>query len=83
MSVNPGFGGQRFIPETLERVAQLQSMIGDRSIDIEIDGGVGEGNARDLINAEATILVAGTSVFKAEDYGTAIGAARLRPSLSA
>ena len=51
-------------------------MIGDRSIDIEIDGGVGEGNARDLINAGATILVAGTSVFKAEDYGTAIAALR-------
>lgn len=76
MSVNPGFGGQRFIPETLERVAQLRSMIGDRSIEIEIDGGVGEGNARDLINAGATILVAGTSVFKAEDYGTAIAALR-------
>ncbi|MAE98850.1 MAG: ribulose-phosphate 3-epimerase [Geminicoccus sp.] len=76
MSVNPGFGGQRFIPETLERVARLRSMIGDRSIDIEIDGGVGEGNARDLINAGATILVAGTSVFKAEDYGTAIAALR-------
>ena len=76
MSVNPGFGGQRFIPETLERVAQLRSMIGERAIDIEIDGGVGEGNARDLINAGATILVAGTSVFKAEDYGTAIAALR-------
>ena len=76
MSVNPGFGGQRFIPETLERVAQLRSMIGERAIDIEIDGGVGEGNARDLINAGATILVAGTRVFKAEDYGTAIAALR-------
>jgi len=76
MSVNPGFGGQKFIPETFERVAALRAMIGDRDIDIEIDGGVGEGNARDLINAGASILVAGTSVFKADDYGTAIRALR-------
>ncbi len=76
MSVNPGFGGQKFIPETFERVAALKSMIGDRAIDIEIDGGVGEGNARALVEAGASILVAGTSVFKADDYGSAINALR-------
>ena len=51
-------------------------MIGDRAIDIEIDGGVGEGNARALVEAGASILVAGTSVFKADDYGSAINALR-------
>ena len=76
MSVNPGFGGQKFIPETFERVAALKSMIGDRAIDIEIDGGVGDGNARALVEAGASILVAGTSVFKADDYGSAINALR-------
>lgn len=80
MSVNPGFGGQKFIPETLERVAAIKQMIDDRDldhdIDIEIDGGVGEGNARSLVEAGASILVAGTSVFKAADYGAAIDALR-------
>ncbi|MGB1147091.1 MAG: ribulose-phosphate 3-epimerase, partial [Alphaproteobacteria bacterium] len=76
MSVNPGFGGQKFIPETLERVAAIKQMINGRDIDIEIDGGVGEGNAKALVEAGATILVAGTSVFKADDYGAAIDALR-------
>ena len=76
MSVNPGFGGQSFITENFARGAALKTRIDDRDIDIEIDGGVGEGNARALIEAGATILVAGTSVFKADDYGPAISALR-------
>ena len=69
MSVNPGFGGQSFIPYTLEKIRQLRVMIDERSLDvkIEIDGGVTEENAREIIEAGADILVAGSTIFKAPD----------------
>jgi len=70
MSVFAGFGGQKFIPESLDRLravkAQLAS-IGRPEVPIEIDGGVGPGNAADVIAAGATILVAGSAVFKSEN----------------
>lgn len=70
MSVFAGFGGQKFIPESLDRLravkAQLAS-IGRPELPIEIDGGVGPGNAADVIAAGATILVAGSAVFKSEN----------------
>lgn len=64
MTVNPGFGGQAFIPAMLPKVAAIREMIGDREIHIEIDGGVGEANAGLLRQAGADVLVAGSSVFK-------------------
>jgi len=66
MSVNPGFGGQTFIPYTLEKIKQLKRLINDRnlSVDIEIDGGVTLANAATIIAAGATVLVAGNTVFK-------------------
>ena len=69
MSVNPGFGGQSFIPHTIQKVAKLkQVLIANRSATlIEIDGGVNQKNAHALINAGADILVAGSSVFSADD----------------
>ncbi len=69
MSVNPGFGGQKFIPSTLERIHSLNKMKADLNPEllIEVDGGVDEHNAADLVNAGADILVAGSSVFKASD----------------
>jgi len=69
MSVNPGFGGQSFIPNTIEKIKQLRTMISERSLDvkIEIDGGVTEDNARQIIEAGADILVAGSTVFKSPD----------------
>ena len=69
MSVNPGFGGQSFIPNTIEKIKQLRTMISERSLDvkIEIDGGVTEDNARQIIEAGADILVAGSTVFKSAD----------------
>ena len=69
MSVNPGFGGQSFIPNTIEKIKQLRTMISERSLDvkIEIDGGVTEENARQIIEAGADILVAGSTVFKSAD----------------
>jgi ribulose-phosphate 3-epimerase len=69
MSVNPGFGGQSFIPRTLEKTAQLKAMIqraGSNTL-IEIDGGVTLDNAGALVNVGADVLVAGSTVFKAAD----------------
>ncbi len=69
MSVNPGFGGQKFIYRTLDKVRRLKKEIDERNLDvmIEIDGGVGLQNAEELLKAGASILVAGSSVFKSED----------------
>jgi len=69
MSVNPGFGGQKFIYQTLIKIQQLKDRITERNLDvkIEIDGGVGLQNAEKILQAGADILVAGSSVFKSED----------------
>jgi ribulose-phosphate 3-epimerase len=69
MSVNPGFGGQKFIPQTLQKIKQLRSMIDERglSVQIEIDGGVTLENAKSMVEAGADVLVAGNTVFKAAD----------------
>lgn len=64
MSVNPGFGGQSFIPSTVERVGELRAAIGDRPIHIEIDGGIGPETAPLVAAAGADVLVAGSAVFK-------------------
>ena len=74
MSVNPGFGGQKFIPQTLEKVRKLKNMIGDNYSNtlIEIDGGVSLENYQALLKAGADVLVAGNSVFKAENPKLAI-----------
>jgi ribulose-phosphate 3-epimerase len=64
MTVNPGFGGQAFIPAMLDKVARVKRMIGERKIDIEVDGGTAPDTAPKLIRAGATVLVAGSAVFK-------------------
>ena len=64
MSVNPGFGGQKFIPFTLDKVKKLREMA--PSIDIEVDGGVNKDNIGELVKAGANILVAGTAVFSGD-----------------
>ncbi|MDR1701302.1 MAG: ribulose-phosphate 3-epimerase [Sporomusaceae bacterium] len=76
MSVNPGFGGQKFIAGTVEKVRRLRKMIAGRSIDIEIDGGVNKETAAPLIAAGANILVAGSAVYGASDLKKAIAALR-------
>jgi ribulose-phosphate 3-epimerase len=63
MSVNPGFGGQTFIPGSLYKIAEIRAMIGGRNIAIEVDGGVTPANARAVRAAGASVLVAGSSVF--------------------
>lgn len=69
MSVNPGFGGQKFIPRTFDKIRQLRSMLDDAqsSAIIEVDGGVGPANYADLLDAGAQALVAGNAVFGAND----------------
>jgi ribulose-phosphate 3-epimerase len=64
MSVNPGFGGQAFIPSSLERIRTLRAMAAGRPIDIEVDGGVTAQNAGAITAAGANVLVAGSAVFK-------------------
>ena len=64
MSVNPGFGGQAFIPEVLPKLARVKAMIGNRPIDLEIDGGVTADNAEAIAKAGANVLVAGSAAFK-------------------
>ncbi|MEO8241936.1 MAG: ribulose-phosphate 3-epimerase [bacterium] len=64
MTVNPGFGGQKLIPAIIDKVRALRSMVADREIHIEIDGGVTEANAAALVAAGADVLVAGSSIFK-------------------
>lgn len=70
MSVNPGFGGQKFIPESLVKIRQAKALIGGRPIDLEVDGGVSTENARALAEAGANVLVAGTSVYAGNDPAT-------------
>ncbi len=70
MSVNPGFGGQRFIPAMLEKIRRVKEVIGGRPIEIEVDGGVTAENAASIVEAGATVLVAGSAVFKGERLGT-------------
>lgn len=74
MSVFAGFGGQKFIPESLDRIKAVKARIRKigRNIPIEVDGGIGPDNAGDLADAGASILVAGSSVFKAPDPVLAI-----------
>jgi ribulose-phosphate 3-epimerase len=69
MSVNPGFGGQSFIPYTLEKIKQLKKMITERGVNvlIEVDGGVTLANAKSIMDAGADVLVAGNTVFKSAD----------------
>lgn len=79
MSVNPGFGGQSFIPSVLEKISQVRAMCAGRPIDIEVDGGVTADNAAKVAAAGANALVAGSAVFKGgtmDSYKTNISAIR-------
>ena len=79
MTVNPGFGGQAFIPSVVEKVRRVKAMIGDRDIHIEIDGGVTPETAPLVVEAGANVLVAGSAVFKGgtpEHYRANIAAIR-------
>lgn len=74
MSVNPGFGGQKFIPESLDKLRRLRSMIDERGLTtrIEIDGGIDRDNIAEVAAAGAEIIVSGSAIFSAEDPGVAL-----------
>ncbi len=76
MSVNPGFGGQAFIPSALDKIRDLRAMAGARPIDIEVDGGITPDNAAKVVQAGANVLVAGSAVFRGGRYRENIAAIR-------
>ena len=78
MSVNPGFGGQKFIPSTLKKLQQVRKLIdeSDYSIRLEVDGGVGVSNIREIANAGADMFVAGSAIFNSDDYAKTIAEMR-------
>jgi ribulose-phosphate 3-epimerase len=79
MSVNPGFGGQSFIPSAIEKIRRVKALVGLRPIDIEVDGGVTPETAAEVVKAGANVLVAGSAVFKGgsqQSYATNIAAIR-------
>lgn len=80
MTVNPGFGGQAFIPAMIDKVARIKALIGTRPIDIEVDGGITADNAARVVAAGANVLVAGNAAFKGgtpSAYATNIAAIRM------
>lgn len=85
MSVNPGFGGQSFIPETLNKLRQVRKLIDDSGYDIrlEVDGGVKVDNIRDIAAAGADMFVAGSAIFNQPDYAAVIDAMRSELAMSA
>ncbi|MEO6012454.1 MAG: ribulose-phosphate 3-epimerase [Devosia sp.] len=70
MSVNPGFGGQSFIPEAIDKIAQAKALIGSRKIDLEVDGGINTETAAQVVKAGANVLVAGSAVFTGNNATT-------------
>lgn len=76
MTVNPGFGGQAFIPAMLEKITRVRAMIGSRPIQLEVDGGVTPDTAALCVRAGANVLVAGSAVFKGGKYADNIAAIR-------
>ena len=83
MSVNPGFGGQKFIPATLEKIRRLRAQIETcgRAIELEVDGGINEGTAADVIAAGANVLVAGSAVYGSTDMAQTISRLRGREGI--
>ena len=82
MSVNPGFGGQQFIPGALDKIRQLRKMIGERglAVDIEVDGGVKLDNIAAVVAAGADVVVSGSGIFGTADYAATIAAMRAHSS---
>lgn len=78
MSVNPGFGGQTFIPDTLRKIRQVRALCAERGVSpyIEVDGGVGEKNAEEVVAAGANLLVCGSAVYNKDDRAAAIAGIR-------
>ena len=82
MSVNPGFGGQAFIPAAIDKLREVRPLVGARPIDIEIDGGITPENTARVVQAGANVLVAGSAVFKGGNYKSNIAAIRNAAALA-
>jgi ribulose-phosphate 3-epimerase len=67
MSVEPGFGGQAFLPQALDRIRTLRREIGSRPVEIAVDGGIGPGNVRSVVEAGADVIIAGSAIFRERD----------------
>jgi ribulose-phosphate 3-epimerase len=67
MSVEPGFGGQAFMPQAIERIRTLRQKIGERAITVAVDGGINAKNIHDVVAAGAELIVAGSAIFNAEN----------------
>ena len=78
MSVNPGFGGQQLIPAAMEKIREVRALIGDRPIDLEVDGGINLETVGAAVAAGANVIVAGSSIFSSGDYRAAIEQLRQR-----
>jgi ribulose-phosphate 3-epimerase len=76
MSVNPGFGGQAFLPSQVEKIRQIKAMIGKRPIELEVDGGIKPDNVGEVWAAGADVIVAGSAVFSTKDYAKTIAELR-------
>ncbi len=74
MSVNPGFGGQKFLPQSVQRIRDLKQIISSRGLKaiIEVDGGIDKDNAATLVDAGADVLVSGTAIFGSTDIMKAV-----------
>jgi ribulose-phosphate 3-epimerase len=85
MTVNPGFGGQNFLPEMLPKIRRLRAICADRRLDpvIEVDGGENATTAAQAATAGATAIVAGSAIFGSRDYAAAIAAIRASASAAA
>ncbi len=84
MSVNPGFGGQDFIPESIEKIRTVKRMLKERGIEalVEVDGGVKISNAREVADAGADVLVMGSAFFNSEDYSEVVRRFRVENQVS-
>jgi ribulose-phosphate 3-epimerase len=80
MSVNPGFGGQKFLPLAFQKLLRLKEMFGPRPVELSVDGGVKADNAGKLAEHGATVLVAGSAIFGAPDPAAAIRSIRAATS---
>ena len=76
MTVEPGFGGQSFMDDQVEKIRRIKAMIGDRPVEIEVDGGINADNIKKVTEAGANVVVAGSAVFNGGDYAAAIGVLR-------
>ena len=77
--MNPGFGGQSYIPSTTDKIRRLKKMITDKNltVDIQVDGGVNDKNVREIVSAGADVIVAGSAIFGKKDISAAVQALRV------